>query len=102
MPTPMDVMLGLVVAAIGLMSFVIALANPDPRKRMISYVIAGIITAAGFYYYISSGIRGFQMRRRIQEIQQRQSMNLDEIRKRLGENQEQQRQVPPKPAGAKP
>ena len=96
MPIPMDAMLGLVVAAICLLTFVIALSNGDPRKRTVSYGIAALITVMGLYYYISSEMRGFQMRRRINEIQQRQQVNLEEIQKRLRENQ------PPNPAQPAP
>ncbi len=89
MPIPMDAMLGLVVAAIGLLTFVIALSNADPKKQKISYAVAGLVTLIGVYYYASSEMRGFQMRRRINEIQQRQQVNLEEIQKRLRENQPQ-------------
>ncbi len=85
----MDAMLGLVVAAIGLLTFVVALNASDSGKKLISFVIAGIITLAGAYYYVSSEIRGYQMRRRINEIQQRQSVNLEEIQKRLRDSQPQ-------------
>ena len=71
MPTPMDAMLGLVIAAIGLMTFVIAFNIPESSKRLVSYGIAGLVTTIGFFYYANSEMRGFQMRRRINEIQQR-------------------------------
>ena len=93
MPTPMDSLLGLVIAAIGLMTLVIAFSQTDPGKRLISYGLAGLVTLTGLVYYVSSEMRGFQMRRRISEIQQRQQVNMDEIQKRLRETQQQ----PPAP-----
>ena len=87
MPTPMDAMLGLVLTAIGLLTVVTAFLISDTKKRMISYVLAGVMAVAGLYYYMSSGIRGFQMRRRISNIQRQQQVNLDEIQKRLRETQ---------------
>ncbi len=93
MPTPMDAMLGLVVASIGLLTMVIAFSLTDSGKKTISYGIAGVITLLGFYYYVSSEVRGFQMRRRIADIQRQQQVNLDEIQRRL-------RETPPASGGA--
>ena len=87
MPTPMDAMLGLIVAAIGLLTLVVAFNVAEPKNKLFSYAIAGLVTVLGGYYYLSAEVRGFQMRRRISEIQQRQNVNLDEIRKRLEQNQ---------------
>lgn len=83
MPTPLDAMLGLVVASIGLLTFVIAFNIGEPRKRLTSYAVAGLVTLAGTFYYLSSELRGYNMRRRINDIQQRQQVNFDEIQKRL-------------------
>ena len=87
MPTPLDAMLALVVIAIGLQMVVTAFQITEPRKRGISYGIAAVVTVFGLYYYVSSGMRGFQMRRRIAEIQKQQQVNLGEIQKRLQDNQ---------------
>ena len=87
MPTPMDAMLGLVVAAIGLLMIVISFLVTEQKKKMISYVIAGLVTVTGTYFYVRSEVRGFQMRRRITDIQRQQTVNLDEIQKRLRETQ---------------
>ena len=73
MPTPMDAMLGLVIAAIGLLTVVLSFLVVDSRKRIISYVIAGIVTTVGSYYYVKSEMRGFQVRKRISNIQQQQN-----------------------------
>ena len=97
MPTPMDAMLGLVVAAIGLLTLVIAFSIADDKKRAVAYVIAGIMTALGLYYYTSSEMRGFMMRRRIAEIQKQQQVNLEEIQKRLKETQSSQPPAAPIP-----
>src|SRR3989338_2465750 len=95
MPTPMDAMLGLVVAAIGLLTLVVVFSQADPKNKLVSYVIAGAVTALGAYYFASAELRGFQMRRRISEIQERQNVNLEEIRKRLEQNQQAQPQKTP-------
>ena len=95
MPTPMDAMLGLVVTAIGLLTLVIAFTLADGQKKIISYVIAGVVSLMGTYYYASSQIRGFEMRRRIENIQRQQQVNLEEIQKRL--KQTQPVQPPAKP-----
>jgi len=87
MPTPMDAMLGLVVAAIGCLILVVAFSQADPKKKLVSYILAGVVIALGAYYFVSAELRGFQMRRRISEIQGRQSVNMEEIRKRLEQNQ---------------
>ena len=94
----MDAMLGLLVAAVGLLTLVVAFSVAEPRNKMISYVIALAVTVLGGYYFVSAELRGFQMRRRISEIQQRQNVNLDEIRKRLEQNQPP---VPQKNPGAR-
>lgn len=94
MPTPMDAMLGLVVAAIGLLTMVVAFGLSDAQKKTISYVLSGIVIVAGLYYYVSSELRGFQMRRRIANIQRQQQVNLDEIQKRLQDSQGQQGKAP--------
>ena len=91
MPTPMDAMLGLVVVAIGIMTFVIAFSLTDAGKKQLSYVLAGLVVVTGLYYYVSSELRGFQMRRRISNIQRQQQVNLDEIQKRLQETQQQKK-----------
>ncbi|OGR88678.1 MAG: hypothetical protein A3A86_05660 [Elusimicrobia bacterium RIFCSPLOWO2_01_FULL_60_11] len=91
-------MLGLLVAAVGLLTLVVAFSVAEPRNKMISYVIALAVTVLGGYYFVSAELRGFQMRRRISEIQQRQNVNLDEIRKRLEQNQPP---VPQKNPGAR-
>ena len=96
MPTPMDAMLGLLIAAIGLLTFVVAFSAADSGKRLVSYGIAGLVTVVGLIYYASSEMRGFQMRRRISDIQQRQQVNMEEIQKRLRESQQ------PSSAPAKP
>ena len=87
MPTPMDAMLGLVVAAIGLMTFVIAFSVTDAQKRTISYLLAGLVSFFGLYYYVGSELRGYQMRARIASLQRQQQVNLQEIQKRLHEAQ---------------
>ena len=86
MPTPMDAMLGLVVTAIGLLTLVIAFNIPEPKKRILSYGIAGFVIFVGACYYVSSELRGPLMRRKMNEMLQRQQDNLDAIRKRLPEN----------------
>lgn len=105
MPTPMDAMLGLVVAAIGLLTLVVAFSLADPKKAIVSYLIAAALTALGAYYFVSAEMRGFQMRRRISEIQERQNVNLEEIRKRLQETQkptpQDQQKSPEKSPGAR-
>jgi sulfite exporter TauE/SafE len=83
----MDAMLGLVAAAIGLSMIVTAFQIAEPKKRMISYGLAAVVTALGLYYYVSAEMRGFQMRRRIEGIQRQQQVNLEEIQKRLQESQ---------------
>lgn len=83
MPTPMDALLGLVVAAIGLLTLVVSFSLAEPRKRLVSYVIAGVVSALGISFFVSAEMRGFMMKRRISEIQQRQSVNMEEIRQRL-------------------
>ncbi|OGR82651.1 MAG: hypothetical protein A2902_05095 [Elusimicrobia bacterium RIFCSPLOWO2_01_FULL_64_13] len=90
----MDAMLGLVVAAIGLMTFVIAFTLADRKKQVLSYGIAGIVTIAGLFYYTTAEMRGYQMRRRIADIQKQQQVNLQEIQQRLGRPQA------PRPAAA--
>ncbi len=102
MPTPMDAMLGLVVTAIGLMTLVIAFGLTDAQKKMISYAISGIVIVAGLFYYVSSELRGFQMRRRISNIQRQQQVNLEDIRKRLQDGQAQQGKAPAAPVTQKP
>ena len=95
----MDAMLGLVVAAIGLLTIVVAFSIAEPQKRLVSFGIAGLVTLVGLIFYVSSEMRGFQMRRRISEIQQRQQVNLEDIQKRLRESQQQPApavQQPPK------
>ena len=87
MPTPMDAMLGLVVTAIGVLTVVVAFLITEAQKRVLSYVLAGIVTASGLFYFVSAEIRGFQMRSRIANIQRQQQINLDEIQKRLKETQ---------------
>jgi hypothetical protein len=87
MPTPLDAMLGLIVAAIGLLTIVTAFQIADPRKRLFSYGIAAVVTVLGLHHYVSSEMRGFQMRRRIENIQRQQQVNLDDIQKRLREGQ---------------
>src|SRR4051812_30840185 len=87
MPTPMDTMLGLVIVAIGLLTMVIAFSIAEPRKRLLSYGIAGLITLVGLVYYVTSEMRGFKMRQRISEIQQRRQVNLEDIQRRLKETQ---------------
>lgn len=101
MPTPMDAMLGLVVASIGLLTLVVAFSQADPKKTMLSYLIAAALTALGAYYFVSAELRGFQMRRRISEIQERQNVNLEDIRKRLEQNQQAQPPAPQKSPGAR-
>jgi Uri superfamily endonuclease len=88
MPTPVDAMLGLVVLAIGLLTLVIAFSVGDQKKQWISYAISGVLVLTGFYYYVSSGVRSMQMRRRIANIQRQQQVNIDQIQKRLQETQE--------------
>ena len=93
MPTPMDALLGLVVASIGLMILVQSFTLAEPRKKLAAYFISGFLVLLGGYYYLSSEMRGYQMRRRISEIQQRQSVNIDEIRQRLqAQSQDQGKQ----------
>ena len=93
----MDAMLGLVVAAIGALTLVTAFQIQESQKRLFSYLVAALLAVAGLYYYASSEIRGFQMRRRLSEIQQRQQVNLEEIQRRLRDNQTQApAQTPPK------
>ncbi len=88
MPTPMDTMLGLVVVAIGLLTLVVAFGLADSGKRLLSYGLAGLVILVGFIYFVNSELRGYQMRRRISEIQQRQQVNLEDIQKRLRESQQ--------------
>ena len=87
MPTPMDAMLGLVVVSMGLLTLVVSFSQADPKKKLVSYIISGVLIALGSYYFVSAELRGFQMRRRISQIQERQSVNMEEIRKRLDQNQ---------------
>ncbi len=101
MPTPMDAMLGLVVTALGLLTLVIAFGLTDAQKKMISYVISSVVIVAGLFYYVSSELRGFQMRRRIANIQRQQQVNLDDIRKRLQDGQVQQGKAPVAPVTQK-
>ena len=89
MPTPMDAMLGLVIIALGLLTLVIGFSIAEPKKRLASYVIAVIVVVSGMYYYVGSEMRGFQMRRRIADIQRQQQVNLEEIQKKLRETQGQ-------------
>lgn len=97
MPTPMDAMLGLVVIALGLLSFVVSFLVTDQKKQMIAYGLAGFVTLVGLYYYVGSELRGFQMRRRIANIQRQQQVNLEEIQKRLKDQQVQQGKAPEVP-----
>ena len=86
MPTPMDAMLGLVVSAIGLLILVIGFSIQESKKRWMSYGISSLVIVLGFYYYVSSEMRSFEMRKRISNLQRQQQTNLDEIQKRLQEN----------------
>ena len=97
MPTPMDAMLGLVVVAIGFLIIVTAFQIVEPRKRMVSYGVATVITVLGLFYYVSSELRGFQMRRRISNIQRQQQVNLAEIQKRFQETQSPAKGAPAAP-----
>ena len=83
----MDAMLGLVVVAIGLLIVVTSFQIIEPKKRVFSYGIAAVITFLGAYYYVSSEMRGFQMRRRIANIQRQQQVNMEDIQKRFQEGQ---------------
>ena len=83
----MDAMLGLVVVAIGLLIVVTSFQIVEPRKRGFSYGIAAVITLLGAYYYLSSEMRGFQMRRRIANIQRQQQVNMEDIQRRFQEGQ---------------
>jgi sulfite exporter TauE/SafE len=96
MPTPMDAMLGLVVAAIGALVVVIAFQIAESKKRTIAYWIAGVLVVCGLYYFISAEMRGVKMRRRISDIQRQQEVNLEQIQKRLQETQAQPNQAPAK------
>lgn len=102
MPTPMDAMLGLVVAAIGLLTLVISFSIAETRKRVAGYGLAGLVTVVGLFYYVSAEVRGFEMRRRIANIQRQQQVNLDEIQRRLQEQSKQQGGAPAVPAATPP
>ncbi len=88
MPTPMDAMLGLVTLAVGLLILVTSFLIPDSKKRVLSYALSGLVALLGSYYFVSSEIRVFQMRRKIASIQRQQQVNLEEIQKRLRETKE--------------
>ncbi|MBI1979480.1 MAG: hypothetical protein HYY63_05725 [Elusimicrobia bacterium] len=88
MPTPMDAMLGLVTLAIGLLILVTAFLVQESKKRVTSYILAGVVAALGGYHFVASEVRVFEMRRRIANIQRQQQVNLEEIQKRLKETQE--------------
>ena len=83
MPTPIDAMLGLVVAALGSLMLVVAFNLSDERKKKISYVLSGIVMLMGMYYFLSAQVRGFTLRRRIAEIQRNQQVNVEEIQRNL-------------------
>lgn len=85
MSTPMDALLGLLIAAIGLLMVVIAFSLADQQKRMISYALAAIVVGVGVFYFGSSEMRRLQMRRTISNLQRQQQINLEEIQKKLGE-----------------
>jgi len=95
MQTPMDAMLGLVIAAIGLMTFVVALILQDPKRQIVGIVVSVIVLITGLTYFTSAQMRGYRMRKRITEIQNRQQINLNDIQKRLKRNQSE-RTAPPK------
>ncbi len=88
MPTPMDAMLGLVTLAVGLLILVTSFLIVDSKKRLVSYVLSGLVVLLGGYYYVSSEVRVFQMRSRIASIQRQQQVNLEEIQKRLRETKQ--------------
>lgn len=92
MPTPMDAMLGLLTLAVGLLILVTSFLIADSKKRLISYVLSGVVVLLGGFYYVSSEVRVFQMRRRISNIQKQQQVNLEEIQKRLRETKEEETQ----------
>lgn len=88
MPTPMDAMLGLVVFALGVLGWIISLTLTDAKKRVWAYGLSGLITLIGGYYYVSSEMRSFEMRRRLAQLQRQQDVNLSEIQQRLQKVQE--------------
>jgi uncharacterized membrane protein len=97
----MDAMLGLVIVALGLVTLVLAFLIAEPKKRIAAYVIAGIVSVSGLYYYVGSEMRGFQMKRRIADIQRQQQVNLEEIQKKLRESQGAQGKPMEAPAAPK-
>lgn len=94
MPTPMDALLGLVTLSIGLLILTTGFLIQESKKRIIAYVLSGVVAALGSYYFVSSEIRVFQMRRRIANIQRQQQVNLEEIQKRLRETQKVEEKAP--------
>ena len=88
MPTPMDALLGLVVLALGTLGWSIAFLITDSKKRLIAYSLAGLMSALGLFYYVSSEMRSFEMRRRVATLQRQQQINLNEIQQRLQQVQD--------------
>ena len=95
MPTSMDAMLGLVVVALGVLSWIVSFGLTDAKKRALAYGLAGLITLVGGFYYVSSEMRGFEMRRRLAQLQRQQDINLSEIQQRLQKVQQGQEQNQP-------
>lgn len=87
MPTPIDAMLGLVVAALGILTGVVGLTIGDDKKRILAYVAAAAVVATGLFYFGTSQMRSLSVRRRVADVQRQQQINLQEIQKRLAETQ---------------
>jgi len=70
----MDAMLGLVVVAIGLLMVVIAFFDRGTEEAVHRLLCRGGSGFVGLLYFVKSEMRGFQMRRRITDIQRQQQV----------------------------
>jgi hypothetical protein len=82
-----NTLLPLIIVSLGLLGVILAFLVPDRKKYLISLSLAGLIVFTGVVQLASQSISRFRLNRRMAAIQRERAQDLEDIRKRLQEQQ---------------
>ena len=88
MTPAVNVLLSLILVALGILGVILSFLVTDRKKSMLSLGLAAIVIVVGLFQAGSQSLSRYRTNKRIQALQQSQRTDLEEIRKRLRERAE--------------
>lgn len=86
MISEMNILLSVVIVALGLLGVILSFLVVDKTKNLIALIVSGLIILTGVFHYISIKSKQWRVSRNVSQVRKMLPTDIEQLRKNLEQN----------------